>query len=134
MGGVRTLGMMMISLWWAPNFNFKISRYLYFMVTIFENKDATTRYAGKGDGQTLVETAGSPGRDTSAGHMKLDNVFVFVGMNPELRIVAEIRLKSVFSTSPSGCWTSSNLTCRLLHVLMVIQFPGFTVARNVYQA
>ena len=55
--------------------------------------------------------------------MKLDNVFVFVGMNPELRIVVEIRSESVFSSSPSGCWTSSNLTCRLLHVLMVIQLP-----------
>ena len=36
---------------------------------------------------------------------------------------AEIRSKSVFSTSPSGCWTSSTLTCRLLHVLVVIQLP-----------
>ena len=102
MGGVRTLGMMMISLWWAPNFNFKISQYLHLMVTIFENKDATTRYAGEADGQTLAETAGSPGRNTSAGHMNLDNVFSFVGMNPELRMMTEIRLKSVFSTSPNG--------------------------------
>ena len=68
----QTPGMMTISMWWAPIS--KISRYFYFMVTIFENKDATTRYAGEADGQTLVETAGSPGRDTSAGHMKLDNV------------------------------------------------------------
>ena len=34
--------------------------------------------------------------------MKLDNVLVFVGMNPELRIVVEIRSESVFSSSPSG--------------------------------
>ena len=91
MGGVRTLGMMMISLWWAPNFNFKISQYLHLMVTIFENEDATTRHAGEADGQTLAETAGSPGRNTSAGHMKLDNVLVFVGMNPGLRMMTEIR-------------------------------------------
>ena len=56
-----------------------------------KDKDATTRHAGEADGQTLAETAGSPGRNTSAGHMKLANVLVFVGMNPELRIVAEIR-------------------------------------------
>ena len=41
--------------------------------------------------QFLAETAGSLGRKTSAGHMKLAYVFVFVGMTPELRIVAEIR-------------------------------------------
>ena len=34
---------------------------------------------------------GSPGRDTSAGHMKLAYVLVFVGMISDLRIVAEIR-------------------------------------------
>ena len=67
-----------------------------------KDKDATTRHAGEADGQTLAETAGSPGRNTSAGHMKLANVLVFVGMNPELRKVAEIRSKSVSSTSPSG--------------------------------
>ena len=39
----------------------------------------------------LPETAGSPGRKTSAGHMKLAYVLVFVGMTPELRVVAEIR-------------------------------------------
>ena len=33
----RTPGMMMISMWWAPNF--KISQYLHLMVTIFENRD-----------------------------------------------------------------------------------------------
>ena len=32
-----------------------------------------------------------PGRDTSAGHMKLAYVLVFVGMISDLRIVAEIR-------------------------------------------
>ena len=74
--------------------------------------------------------------------MKLDNVLVFVGMNPELRIVTEIRSKSVFSTSPSGCWTSSTLICRLLHVLVVIQlpthrgkkrFPGMTITYTLIQ-
>ena len=78
-------------MWWDPNSNFKISHYLHLMVTIFENEDATTRHAGEADGQTLAETAGSPGRDTSAGHMKLDNVLVFVGMNPGLRMMTEIR-------------------------------------------
>ena len=46
---------------------------------------------GEADGQFLAETAGSPGRQTSAGHMKLAYVLVFVGMTPKLRIVAEIR-------------------------------------------
>ena len=43
------------------------------------------------DGQFLAETAGSPGRQTSAGHMKLAYVLMFVGMIPEFRFVAEIR-------------------------------------------
>ena len=46
---------------------------------------------GEADGQFLAETAGSPGRQTSAGHMKLAYVLVFVGMTPKLRKVAEIR-------------------------------------------
>ena len=42
-------------------------------------------------GQILAETARSPGRDTRAGHVKLAYVLVFVGMTPELRIVADVR-------------------------------------------
>ena len=56
-----------------------------------KDKDAPKRATGEADGQFLAETAGSPGRKTSAGHMKLPYVLVFVGMTPELRIVAEIR-------------------------------------------
>ena len=51
----------------------------------------TRRATGETDGQFRAETAGSPGRYTSAGHMKLAYVLVFVGMTPELRVVAEIR-------------------------------------------
>ena len=54
-------------------------------------KDAPERHAGEEYGQFLAETAGSPGRDTSAGHVKLAYVLVFVGLIPELRKVAEIR-------------------------------------------
>ena len=54
-----------------------------------KDKDAPERHAGEEYGQFLAETAGSPGRDTSVGHMKL--AYVFVGFIPELRIVAEIR-------------------------------------------
>ena len=60
-----------------------------------KDKDATTRHAGEADGQTLAETAGSPGRGAGAGHVGLANVLVFVGMNPEMRTVAEIRSRSV---------------------------------------
>ena len=56
-----------------------------------KDKDAPKRATGEADGQFLAETAGSPGRCTSAGHMKLAYVLVFVGMTPQLRIVAEIR-------------------------------------------
>ena len=53
--------------------------------------DAPKRPADETYGQILAETAGSPGRDTSAGHVKLAYVLVFVGVTPELRIVAEVR-------------------------------------------
>ena len=56
-----------------------------------KDNDDPKRATGETDGQFLAETAGSPGRKTSAGHMKLAYVLVFVGMTPELRIVAEIR-------------------------------------------
>ena len=56
-----------------------------------KDRDAPKRTAGEVYGQFLAETAGSPGRDTSTGHMKLAYVLVFVDMTPELRIVAEIR-------------------------------------------
>ena len=53
--------------------------------------DAPKRTADETYGQILAETARSPGRDTSAGHMKLAYVLVFVGMISELRIVADVR-------------------------------------------
>ena len=56
-----------------------------------EDKDAPKRATGEADGQLLAETAGSPGRKASAGHMKHAYVQVFVGMTPELRIMADIR-------------------------------------------
>ena len=56
-----------------------------------KDKDVPERHAGEEFGQFMAETAGSPGRKTSAGHMKLVHVLVFVGITPELRIVAEIR-------------------------------------------
>ena len=47
-----------------------------------------------------AETAGSPGRDTSAGHMKLANVLVFVGMNPEVAYRGRDQIeKCVFNES-----------------------------------
>ena len=55
----------------------------------------------------LAETAGSPGRDTSAGHMKLAYVLVFVGMISDLRIVAEIRSWS----SATTCSRSDRKVC-----------------------
>ena len=53
--------------------------------------DAQMSTAGATYGQILLKTAGSPGRDTNAGHMKLAYVLVFFGMTSELRIVAEVR-------------------------------------------
>ena len=53
--------------------------------------DAPKRPVDETYGQILAETAGNPGRDTSAGHMKLAYVLVFVGMTSELRIVADLR-------------------------------------------
>ena len=135
MGGVRTLGMMMmISLWWAPNFNFKISQYLHLMVTIFENEDATTRHAGEADGQTLAETAGSPGRNTSAGHMKLDNVFRIC--RHESRVAYSGRdqnEKCVFNES-EWLMDKFKLDLSLVARLGGHSAPGFTVARNVSRA
>ena len=49
-----------------------------------KDKDAPKRATGEADGQFLAESARSPGRKTSAGHMKLAYVLVFVSMTPEL--------------------------------------------------